>query len=242
MVVTRSWGRSDGRGGRPIQGQWRKKKRTPAATNFCWLTNSSSHYLHLLGQQNCLPISLPPIDAHLSPSPSLDTATGRPMPLPPNFLHRIWSEQEGRCVAPHRHGPHWRCPHRIRHSPSTEAPLLRAPARGSLPRRREARRRRPALACSSRCCTSPARRAPPGIAPPLPVVALPGGTATYPDGAEALPGGVAACAGASPPTSTSNHGENKNERMTYGTHVSFSAKINLGSVFLCSTARVGIKI
>ena len=48
---------------------------------------------------------------------------------------------------------------------------------------------------------------------------------------EALPEAVATYAGASPATSTSINGEKKNESMTYGTHVSFSAKISLGSVF-----------
>jgi len=71
-----------------------------------------------------------------------------------------------------------------------------------------------------------------GGAPPLPGVALYGhdGATAYLGGTEALPEGVATYAGAPPATSTSIHGE-KNESMTYGTHVSFSAMISLDSVF-----------
>jgi hypothetical protein len=64
----------------------------------------------------------------------------------------------------------------------------------------------------------------------FPAVRLPGGAMACPGGAEALPGDVAACAGASPAISTSIHGEKK-ERMMYGTPVSFSVRISLGSVF-----------
>jgi len=86
----------------------------------------------------------------------------------------------------------------------------------------------------ARLCASPARRGSPqrrGNLSRWHGEALHGGAVAYPGGTESLPDGVATCAGASPATSTSIRGEKKNQSMTYGTHVSFSAMISLGSVF-----------
>jgi hypothetical protein len=222
---------------------------------FVGPTNFLSHYPDLLGQQKCLPIFpfvslLPGITRqHLRSSASPPRRQPTPSRGPPasrspggaprasRTASRHWCDVKAPTDAtplPQSGGrtggsvalfflvalallgvalPVTTRPVSVVRRPSLTAWLPSSRLRrlrwlGSLPQRHDARR-----------CVSPARRGPPRRH---------GGLARWHGGP---PEGMATYTDEPPATFTSVHGEKKNESMTYETHVSFSAKISLDSVF-----------